>query len=164
MPRRCIALSEWGEAGDVGSAKSEMRIGEFLFGKLRPYFHKVGIVPVDGICSTDIVVVRPKSQPWAGFTLCVISSDPFVEHTDASSAGTKMPRTSWGDMARFEIALPPAVLPAAFDDIAGPWRGVIVANIHQSRTLAALRDALLPKLMSGELRVRDAERAVAAVA
>jgi type I restriction enzyme S subunit len=37
----------------------------------------------------------------------------------------------------------------------------IVAGIHESRTLAVLRDALLPKLISGELRVRDAERVVA---
>jgi type I restriction enzyme S subunit len=37
----------------------------------------------------------------------------------------------------------------------------IVASVHESRTLAALRDALLPKLISGELRVKDAERFVA---
>jgi len=34
----------------------------------------------------------------------------------------------------------------------------IIAAIHESRTLAALRDTLLPKLISGELRVKDAEK------
>jgi type I restriction enzyme, S subunit len=38
----------------------------------------------------------------------------------------------------------------------------IIAGIHESRTLSALRDTLLPKLISGELRVKDAERYVSA--
>jgi type I restriction enzyme S subunit len=62
MPRRCIALDAWGRALDVASGKSQFKQGEIMFGKLRPYFHKVGIAPMDGVCSTDIVVVKPKSQ------------------------------------------------------------------------------------------------------
>ena len=60
MPRRCIALSEWGNADGLESNKFEFKKGEILFGKLRPYFHKVGIAPVSGVCSTDIVVVTPQ--------------------------------------------------------------------------------------------------------
>lgn len=157
MPRRSVALDAWEAASKVGSQKSMMRQGEFLFGKLRPYFHKVGIVPVDGICSTDIVVVAPKDAEWAGFVLSVISSDAFVDHTNASSSGTRMPRTNWRDMAAFEVALPSTREAAAFERICNPMRQRIVANIHESRTLAELRDALLPRLMSGELRVREAE-------
>ena len=62
MPRRCIALSDWGEADGLESNKFEFKKGEILFGKLRPYFHKVGIAPVDGVCSTDIVVVTPRAD------------------------------------------------------------------------------------------------------
>lgn len=46
---------------------------------------------------------------------------------------------------------------SAFDSLVGPMFESITANVIESRTLAATRDALLPKLMSGELRVRDAE-------
>ena len=60
MPRRSIALTQWEGAGKVTSNKSVFKKGEFLFGKLRPYFHKVGIAPVSGICSTDVIVVAPK--------------------------------------------------------------------------------------------------------
>ena len=42
MPRRSIALSDWGRAADVSSGKARFDEGDFLFGKLRPYFHKVG--------------------------------------------------------------------------------------------------------------------------
>ncbi|QUV92473.1 restriction endonuclease subunit S [Chloracidobacterium aggregatum] len=158
MPRRCIALSDWGTAEGIESNKFEFRKGEILFGKLRPYFHKVGVAPVDGVCSTDIVVVCPRTPHWFAFVLCVVSSDDFVEFTNAGSTGTKMPRTSWADMARYEIALPPDALAQAFNGIVRRQVDRLIAAVHESRTLAALRDALLPKLIRGEIRVKDAER------
>ena len=69
MPKLCIALSEWDAADGLESNKFEFKRGEILFGKLRPYFHKVGVAPVDGVCSTDIVVVTPRTQEWFGFVL-----------------------------------------------------------------------------------------------
>ena len=164
MPRRSIALSDWGLAADVGSQKSGMLAGDFMFGKLRPYFHKVGVAPVDGICSTDIIVLRPKTPEWGGFILSVISSDAFVEHTNSGSSGTRMPRTNWSDMAAYEMPLPPAAVSAEFEAIVKPWRDRIVAGIHENQSLAALRDSLLPRLMSGELRVGDARAQVEEVA
>lgn len=158
MPRRCIALSEWGAADGLESNKFEFKTGEILFGKLRPYFHKVGVAPVDGVCSTDIVVVAPAERAWFGFVLGHVSSDAFVEHTNAGSTGTKMPRTSWAEMARYPVVIPQKTVCEAFTNQIRPASNRIVASIHESRTLAALRDALLPKLISGELRVKDAER------
>ena len=156
MPRRCIALSDWEHADELESNKFEFRRGEILFGKLRPYFHKVGVAPLDGVCSTDILVVTPKKPAWFGFVLGHVSSVELVNHTNAASTGTKMPRTNWNDIARFEVALPPESLAAEFTERIRPMIGRIIANIHESRTLAALRDALLPKLLSGELRVPSA--------
>jgi len=153
MPRRSIALSDWESDTKLGSNKLEFKRGEILFGKLRPYFHKVGIAPLDGVCSTDILVVRPKTPEWFGFVLGHVSSVELVNHTDAASTGTKMPRTNWNDLARFEVALPPESLAAEFTDLIRPMIDRIIANIHESRTLAEFRDALLPKLLSGELRV-----------
>jgi type I restriction enzyme S subunit len=158
MPKRCITLSEWSVADGLGSNKFAFRRGEILFGKLRPYFHKVGVAPVDGVCSTDIVVVAPNIPHWFAFVLGIVSSDEFVEYTNAGSTGTKMPRTSWAEMARYNIALPPRAVAQAFTEIVRPAVHRMIAGIHESRTLAALRDALLPKLISGALRVKDAER------
>ncbi|MDR7454892.1 MAG: DUF559 domain-containing protein, partial [Armatimonadota bacterium] len=158
MPKRCIALCDWGAADGLASNKCEFRKGEILFGKLRPYFHKVAVAPVDGVCSTDIVVVAPKGKAWFGFVLGHVSSVEFVEYTNAGSTGTKMPRTSWAEMARYRFALPPQAVAGAFTKTLQPFVDRIIAGIHESRTLAALRDALLPKLISGELRVKDAER------
>jgi len=153
MPQKSLALSEWGTADDVESNKSLFYRGEFLFGKLRPYFHKVGIAPIDGICSTDILVLMPISDSWAGFVLFHISSDALVAHTITLSSGTKMPRTSWHDIAGYSVVLPPENIAAVFSELVSPMIQEISANVHESRTLAETRDALLPKLISGQLRV-----------
>ena len=154
MPRRCIALSDWDVADGVGSSKFRFERGNILFGKLRPYFHKVGIAPLEGVCSTDIVVVAPAANCWFGFVLGYFSSDEFVDYTDTTSTGTRMPRTKWRDMARYTIALPTCVLAEAFTLQIQLWTERFVSAIFESRTLAALRDALLPKLTSGELKIK----------
>ncbi|HET6387434.1 MAG TPA: hypothetical protein VFJ58_28940 [Armatimonadota bacterium] len=162
MPRCSIALSEWGSAGGVVSNKFRYSAGDILFGKLRPYFHKVGVAPNDGLCSTDILVIVPRMAEWYGLTLGHLSSNEFIANADAASEGTKMPRTNWETMSRYPVVLPPTHLAKAYSDIALACTQAIAASIHQSRTLAAIRDALLPKLLSGEIRVSAAEEAVAA--
>jgi len=153
MPRRCIALGDWDDSADVASGKSAFKKGEILFGKLRPYFHKVGVAPFDGVCSTDILVLAPKGPEWFGFLLGHASSEELIQFTDLASTGTKMPRTNWSDISSFKVALPPKPIAAAFTRNIQPLLGQIRANLHQSRTLAILRDALLPKLLSGDVQI-----------
>lgn len=158
MPRRSIALADWTNADGVASTKLRFDRGDILFGKLRPYFHKVGVAPVAGVCSTDIIVAQPVASEWFGFSLGVMSSDEFVAHTDRGSAGTKMPRTNWKDMAAYRVVKPPATVAAQFTDRVQPLVDRIIAGLHENRTLAAMRDTLLPKLMSGEVSVPEALR------
>lgn len=61
---------------------------------------------------------------------------------------------------RLEVFYPPAVLIHSFANIVENWRNKIITNESESRTLAQLRDLLLPKLMSGEISIRDAEKMV----
>ena len=157
MPKRCIALTQWSNADGLASGKFKFEQGDILFGKLRPYFHKVGVAPLDGVCSTDIVVVQPKSHLWFGFVLGHTSSAEFVDYTDATSAGTRMPRTNWADMARYKVVLPTLEVSKAFTGLVESCVNRIVSAIHESHTLAAQRDALLPGLVSGEVGVGDTE-------
>ena len=159
MPRRSIALTDWGMAASVSSSKTTFGSGDILFGKLRPYFHKVGIAPVNGVCSTDIVVVTPPMQRWSAFVLTSVSSSGFVAYTSRTSTGTKMPRTSWHTMSKYELCRPPDAIAAAFQRAVAPMLDRIVANVWESRTLGVVRDTLLRKLVSGEVRVRDAGEA-----
>ena len=81
----------------------------------------------------------------------------MIEQVVAASEGTRMPRTSWKDLASVEIRWPDVDgvqrLASRLDGI----RAATLAAVAENRTLAATRDALLPHLMSGKLRVRDAE-------
>ena len=152
MPKRCIALPQWGTAGGLASSKFRFEQRDILFGKLRPYFHKVGVAPIGGVCSTDIVVISPVSDDWFGFVLGHASSSEFVQYTDATSTGTKMPRTNWTDMSRYQVPLPGHKLAAVFARSMQPPIDRIVSSIQESRFLKAVREALLPKLISGKLR------------
>jgi len=162
MPRKSIALTEWGKAGSLASNKFVFKAGDILFGKLRPYFHKVSVAPVDGVCSTDVLVIRPKEPQWFSFVLGHASSSEMVDYADAGSTGTKMPRTSWDELRRFEIAIPPSQLAEKFNNFVLPLVARIRSNVHESLTLASLRDTLLPRLMSGEIRLKQAEEIVEA--
>ena len=163
MPKRCIALRQWSNADGLASGKFKFEQGDILFGKLRPYFHKVGVAPLDGVCSTDIVVVQPKSNLWFGFVLGHTSSAEFVDYTDATSTGTRMPRTNWADMARYKVALPSIAVSKAFTRLVEPYVNRIVSAIHESHSLAVQRDALLPRLVSGKVGVEDANEPLHAV-
>lgn len=157
MPRRSISLWDWASASDVTSNKSSFKAGQVLFGKLRPYFHKVGVAPLEGVCSTDIVVLDAKWPEALAFVLTCVSSEAFVAFTDQSSTGTKMPRTSWSVMKSFAVALPSVEVISAFSLLLSPMFEKIVASVHENRTLASTRDLLLPKLMSGDIRLGEAQ-------
>jgi type I restriction enzyme S subunit len=152
MPRRSVALNDWGRAGSVSSTKTAFENRDVLFGKLRPYFHKVGVAPVNGVCSTDIVVLKARMPKWSAFILAYVSSCGFVGYASRTSTGTKMPRTSWPTMSRYALCCPAAAVAEAFQQVVSPMLERIVTNVHESRTLVFLRNTLLPKLVSGELR------------
>lgn len=106
MPKNNISLKNWDEITSIGSNKSRFSKGNILFGKLRPYFHKVGVAFIDGICSTDIIVCRSKNAEFFGLVLSVMSSVEFVNYANSGWSGTKMPRTSWDFMTKYKIAIP----------------------------------------------------------
>ena len=169
FPRKSIALSEWGKASDVQSTKLIFKKGEILFGKIRPYFHKVGVAPLDGICSSDVIVIQPKDEQYFALVLACVSSEAFVDHATQTSQGTKMPRANWDVLVKYPIPVPPPKLLDSFND----FLKAIVNQIHnltfKSINLRQTRDLLLPKLISGEIDIEafalshlDCEESIAA--
>ncbi|MGN7956693.1 restriction endonuclease subunit S [Agrobacterium radiobacter] len=100
-------LLDIGVSDDLQSIKTRFRAGDVLFGKLRPNLRKTALVDFSGIASTDILVIRPTERITPEFAFYRISSDEAFDYAIKSAAGTKMPRTSWKDMADFEFPLPP---------------------------------------------------------
>jgi len=154
IPRRSISLTEWSEAEAVTSTKHKFLRGDILFGKIRPYFHKVGIAFTDGVASSDAIVIRPNSGDLRSFVLMTVSGDGFVsEVSQTMKEGSKMPRADCKQMMQHTVAKPPAGLLEAFSDAITVMTDQLRTLCFQSRRLRAARDLLLPRLMSGEVEV-----------
>lgn len=162
MPRGSITLSDWGTADGLASGKFWYRPNDVLFGKLRPYFHKVGVASHEGVCSTDILVIRTKRPTWFSFSAMHLSGAPLISYATQLSNGAKMPRTNWQDLAAYKVAMPDDASVSAFDSVVRPMIERIHAAIEAMRSLRELRDTLLPRLISGKLRLPEAEREVEA--
>ena len=155
MERKHLAIYNWGRADEVESNKALFARGDILFGKLRAYFHKVCFAPIAGICSTDILVIRPVNPTYFSFCLLWFFSEDVVKYSDASSSGTRMPRTSWDILSGYKIPIPDDSVVIEFNQITKPMIDKVERNIFSIQTLSKLRNALLPKLMKGEIRVKD---------
>lgn len=153
MPKDSICLRAHGVAADVVGNKTEFRKGDVLFGKIRPYFHKVGFAQFDGVTSTDAIVMRAVEGKQA-FLLAVASSDEFVSYATATSkTGTKMPRADWAAMKSYQVPIPSADVASRFENICKSFLSAIAQCSSLIVAAREARDRLLPKLMSGEIEV-----------
>jgi type I restriction enzyme S subunit len=154
IPRRSISLNEWGRADQVTSSKHIFREGDILFGKIRPYFHKVGVTFIDGITSSDAIVIRPRDPTLHSLILMTVSSDPFVAVTaQTMREGSKMPRADWKQMQAYPIILPPYDILSSFESIIRSIVDQLKTLVFTNRKLSGARDLLLPRLMNGEIEI-----------
>ena len=80
--------------------------GDTLFGKLRPYLAKACNVDFDGLCSSELLVLRGKTYN-RDFLLYQLLSHGFINLVDSTTYGSKMPRASWDFIGICELPLPP---------------------------------------------------------
>ena len=112
--------------------------------------------------STEYIVLRPRPPLPEEFAYCLARSDAFREFAIQSMTGTSgRQRVQAESLQHFRLPRVPAPVADAFGRAIKPLFVRSSAAIRESRTLAALRDALLPRLISGELRVKDAEKFLA---
>ena len=119
-----LQFSGGGNSKDTVSTKKHFKSGEILFGSLRPYFRKVVQPKFDGVCSTDITVIRPKPNCISGFMKYLVASETFIAHASNISSGTRMPRANWKILCQSEWLFPPlstqrkiATVLSAYDDL-----------------------------------------------
>ena len=119
-----LQFSGSGNSTDTISTKKHFKSGETLFGSLRPYFRKVVQPKFDGVCSTDITVIRPKPNCSSGFMKYFIANETFIAHASNISTGTRMPRANWKILCQSEWLFPPlstqhkiAAILSAYDDL-----------------------------------------------
>ncbi|WP_311590313.1 restriction endonuclease subunit S [Varibaculum massiliense] len=92
---------------DIKSAKTVFQYGDVLYGKLRPYLNKHAVVNFSGVCSTDILALRPEKVIDATYLDFWLSTPFFVNAAITNSKGVNLPRVSFNSIAQYPFPLPP---------------------------------------------------------
>ncbi|TKG32470.1 restriction endonuclease subunit S [Vibrio breoganii] len=155
FPRKSIALSDWEEVSEIGSNKLAFFRGDILFGKIRPNFHKVGVAQVDGLCSSDTFVLSPKEIKHHSLIAMVTFSNEFVAQAVQTAQGSKMPRASWDVLQDFSVCIPDPKALECFNSVVTPAIEQIRVLSLKNRNLKQQSDMLLPKLISGQIELKE---------
>lgn len=145
--------------------------GDTLLAKITPCLENGKAAYVDfladgqvGWGSTEFIVMRPKPPIPLPFAYLLARHSDFKEHAIQSMTGSSgRQRVDLDSLCRWKLALPSNTkIFNAFGGLIQPWFALAGANAKESQTLTALRDLLLPQLLSGEIRIKDAEKLVEA--
>ena len=131
------------------------RKGDTLISNIRPYFKKIVYCEDMCGCSTDVLCFTPVQSQYAAYLFSTLYTDKFFAFMVAGSKGTKMPRGDKQQIMTYPVILPAENELEEFNAIAFPVLEQLNSNKAENKRLSALRDALLPKLMSCELDVSD---------
>ncbi len=105
------------------------------------------------VISLDVAVVRPEKNNYKYFLYGLAQTEKFQEHTHSHSTGTTVLHLGKSAVPEYSFAKPSDETLGVYINIVKPKYRSIDANIQNSRALEKLRDTLLPKLISGELRL-----------
>ena len=131
----------------------------------RPALVKASPVHKTLVASLDTMIVRPRfTSVTRSFLYFLMGTQKFVDHTYAHTTGTTVLHLAKGAVPSYKFVCPTAAAARMFDNLACSVLDRIQSNEQHSHTLSAIRDTLLPKLISGELRLKDAEPFIGRVA
>ena len=130
--------------------------GDIIVSNIRPSFNKIYYCDREiAGCSPDVLCFVPKRRRDSVFLYSILFDDKFFEYMVMGTKGTKMPRGDKQQIMKYKIIRPDDVTLQRYSNIVLPMTKSIKNRNNQSRRLAQLRDTLLPRLMSGEIKVGD---------
>jgi type I restriction enzyme S subunit len=114
------------------------------------------------IIDSHVTAVRTNSElSWPYLGLALMRKQPEIEAMGEGTTGqTELARAK---LAMLPIVCPPEEVLKVFDDIVTPLKKTLAANATKAENLSTLRDTLLPRLISGQLRLAEAEQTIAAI-
>ena len=148
----------------IMSNKTPVPQGVILLSKLNPETSRVWIPynpgDVPQVSSTEFLVFKPKQPVERGILYCLFRDQSFKQMLEGMVTGTSKShqRISPSALLVQEIIYGSRNIFGAFEQLVSPILSQLLANRAESRTLAKTRDLLLPKLISGEIRLRDADK------
>jgi type I restriction enzyme S subunit len=136
-----------------------LRIGDIVVARMADP-GKAAIVEdeVDAVFASYLVRLKTKSLAYSYYVYGFLKSDLYLEYVQGVKSGSVQPTMNAKVIVGASLAIPPVGVIDYYLKAIFPLRKRLVRSIRESRTLAALRDALLPKLIRGEVRVKDVER------
>lgn len=140
-----LRLNSIGNSTEVTSQKSKFFPNDILYGKLRPYFQKVYNPSFEGVCSTDIFVIKAKKEIDSKFLFYLIASDEFTNLANNGSTGTRMPRADWKHLSSTFWNIPDLPTQKAIAEILSSLDDKIELNNQINQNLEALVQALFKK-------------------
>jgi type I restriction enzyme S subunit len=152
---RSAEISDWDTVRSISSSVTPFEPGDTLFGRLRPYLHKVAFAGFAGTCSPELLVLRSNTKCDAGFLYLLCALDSTIRKCVAMSAGTRMPRTSTSDLASIEIQLPPVVEQQRIVSVISSLDEVIRSTEQAVAGSKRLRSGLLSDLLAGKHEIPE---------
>jgi len=138
------------------SLKNRFHRLDILYGRLRPYLDKAAIAECEGICSTDILVLRAdKSKVNPLFAVYLLHTERFLKYATSLMKGVNHPRVTWNDIKKFKFALPPLHEQEKIASTMVTIDKKIMIIKQKKSLLEELFNSLLHKLMSGQIRVTN---------
>lgn len=137
-----LKLNSIGDANNLESNKYRFKSGDILFGKLRPYFRKVVKPNFNGICSTDIWVIRAKENMDTRFIFYFFANRKLVDIAYSSCSGTRMPRADWSFLSQTVWNIPPLAEQEAIAEVLSPLDDKIDLLHRQNETLEDMAQTL----------------------
>ena len=135
-----------------------IQAGDVLIARMADPGHSVVIERhPEAVFASYLIRFQPIHENYVRYIQYWTRSNPYWELVKARGTGTTRRSLNAKVLSKFPAVLPSNAVLDLFQSQTESFRGRIVANTEESSSLAELRDALLPKLMSGELRLRDAE-------
>ena len=140
-------------------ARRVVRPGDTIVGTVRPGNGSFALIGQEGLtASTGFGVLRPTADFDAQFVWCAATSKENIKRLAHLADGGAYPAVPASAIAATPVVLADATTRRKFSDLTAPLVANYLASGDEARILAELRDTLLPKLLSGEIRIRDAEK------
>ena len=146
-------------------ARRVLQEGDCIVGTVRPGNRSFGFIATAQnhlIGSTGFAVLSPKQHWMTAFTYLCATRDESIDRLASLADGGAYPAVRPDVVASTPCTLPPDEVMKVFDGAARPLLDAIGANSEQAQTLSTLRDTLLPRLISGQLRLPEAQAATEA--
>ena len=154
LPMHKIGIENYREYTEAKSSLIAFEEDDILFGAMRPYFHRVNISPFSGITRTTVFVLRPRKREYLCYALFYLSLNSSIDYANAHSTGSTIPYAVWSN----SLEVMPTLLPdeeqlSKFNKLVYPLIDKIKKSFFELQSLSEIRDSLLPKLISGKIRV-----------